>query len=122
MAIIEKESKKEIPLPHKNGNSILRDLFKNQIETEMNKVSQTKCIESIQFSLFNPVPPFRKMVGDIFYLVVRTLEGQEHGITCSINGFYKNNNIEKSAFNPGSYTKGSPCFSYTLVGCLYQIS
>ena len=32
MAIIEKESKKEIPLPHKNGHSLLRDLFKNQIE------------------------------------------------------------------------------------------
>jgi hypothetical protein len=38
MAIIEKESKKEIPLPHKNGQSILRDLFKNSLETDMNKI------------------------------------------------------------------------------------
>jgi hypothetical protein len=38
MTIIDRESKKEIPLPIKNGHSLLRDLFKNPIENEMNKV------------------------------------------------------------------------------------
>jgi hypothetical protein len=38
MAIIEKESNKEIPMPPKNGLHLLRDLFANQIEAEMNKV------------------------------------------------------------------------------------
>jgi protein TIF31 len=73
----------------------------------MNKVKHVKCIESISFSTFNPVPPYRKMVGDIFYLVVKTLEGTEHGITCCVNGFYKNNNIEKVQFNPLPNTKGN---------------
>jgi hypothetical protein len=59
------------------------------------------------------------MVGDLFYLVVRTLEGAEHGITCCVNGFYKNNSVEKGTFNPLPYNKGNPCFSYTLVGCIY---
>ena len=63
---------------------------------EMNKVQKVKCIESISFSSFNPVPPYRKMVGDIFYLTIKTLDTGEHGITCCINGFYKNDNIEKS--------------------------
>ena len=47
MAIVEKESKKEIPLPKKNGHSILRELFKNPIEIEMNKVQHIKCVDSI---------------------------------------------------------------------------
>lgn len=47
MAIIEKESKKEIPLPQKNGHSLLKDLFKNPIEKEMNKIDHIKCVESI---------------------------------------------------------------------------
>jgi protein TIF31 len=68
------------------------------------------------------VPPYRKLVGDIFYLVVKTLEGSEVGITCSTNGFYRNNNIEKTTFNPSPYSKGNPCFSYTLVGTLHQLS
>jgi protein TIF31 len=96
MAIIEKESKKEIPLPSNNGHSLLKDLFKNPVEAEMNKIQHIKCIESITFSQYNPVPPYRKMVGDIFYLTVKTLDAGDHGITCSVNGFFKNDNIEKS--------------------------
>ncbi len=43
MAIVERESKKEIPMPptnkaHTEGQHILRELFKNPIEVEMNKV------------------------------------------------------------------------------------
>jgi protein TIF31 len=81
-----------------------------------------KCIESLSFSSFNPAPPYRKMVGDIFYLSVKSIEGVECGITCSSNGFFKNNSIEKQHFNPTPFTKGNPCYSYTLVGCLNQIS
>lgn len=62
------------------------------------------------------------MVGDLFYLTVKTLDTGDHGITCSVNGFFRNDNIEKQVFSPGPSTKNSPCFSYTLVGCLYQLS
>lgn len=62
------------------------------------------------------------MVGDLFYLVVRTLEGTEHGITCSVNGFYRNDSVEKSHFQPGPSQSRNACYSYTLVGCLYQLS
>ena len=96
MSIIEKESKKEIPLPQKSTGSVLKELFRNPIEAEMNKIQHVKCVESITFSSYNPVPPYRKLVGDLFYLTVKTLDSGEHGITCSINGFFKNDNIEKS--------------------------
>jgi hypothetical protein len=98
MAIIEKESKREIPLPEKNGNHLLKDLFKNPIEKEMNKVNHVKCIESIQYSVYNPVPAYRRLVGDLFYLVVKTLDHGEVGVTCCVNGFYRNEIIEKQQF------------------------
>ena len=90
----------------------------------MKKVqSGIKCVESVQFSnSYNPVPPYRRMVGDLFYLVVKTVDSGEHGITCSVNGFYRNDNVEKQHFSPGPSTTRSPCLSYTLVGCLYQLS
>jgi hypothetical protein len=59
------------------------------------------------------------MAGDLLYLTVKTLEAasQEVCITASVNGFYKNESTAL-AFNPLPSTKGSACYSYTLVGCL----
>jgi len=75
----------------------------------MNKVLPIKCVETISYSLFNPVPPYRKMVGDLFYLVVRTLDSGEFGLTCNVNGFYRNDSQEKSHFSPGPSTTRTPC-------------
>ena len=96
----------------------------------MNKENNyIKALENFQFSSFNPVPPSRKMAGDLFYLTAKTSDGIESGITCCVNGFYKNDSIEKSVFNPSPSTRKNPlsgksnvCFSYTLMGCLNQIS
>jgi protein TIF31 len=59
-------------------------------------LNHVQCVESIEFSSFNPVPDNRKMAGDLFYLSVKTLEnpGVEHCITVSVNGFYKNDSSE----------------------------
>jgi hypothetical protein len=126
MSIVERESKKEIPMPPQSNNrsTLIKDLFLTtpSIEGEMNKVQQIKCIDSISFSSFNPVPPYRRMVGDLFYLVVKTLDSGEHGITCNVNGFYRNDSIEKSNFAPGPSTQRNPCYSYTLVGTIHQLS
>jgi len=64
------------------------------------------------------------MQGDLFYLAIRTLENpnQEQVITCSVNGFYKNDSTEKGSFNPNPTTRSNPCYSYSLVGCLAQLS
>jgi hypothetical protein len=75
------------------------------------------------------VPSARKLQGDLFYINVKTLDVGERGITCCVNGFYVNNSVEKSTFNPNPSTRKStitakvnPAFSYTLIGCLNQIS
>lgn len=127
MSIVERESKKEIPLPPQGNNrpgALIKDLFLTtpSIEGEMNKVQHIKCVESITFSGFNPVPPYRRMVGDLFYLVVRTLDSGEHGITCNVNGFYRNDSLERSNFAPGPSSQRNPCYSYTLVGTIHQLS
>ena len=43
-------------------------------------------------------------------------------MTCSVNGFYKNDSTERVTFNPLPSQRGNPCFSYTLAGCLNQLS
>ena len=43
--------------------------------------------------------PQRRIAGDLFYLSVKTLDAGEKNITCSVNGFYLNKNIDKSLFS-----------------------
>lgn len=62
------------------------------------------------------------MLGELFYLHIKTLDNGDHGVTCCVNGFYKNDNVEKQVFSPGPSSKSSPCFSYTLVECLILLS
>ena len=63
------------------------------------------------------------MAGDLFYLTVRTLDVGEQGITCTVHGFYRNDSVEKSYFSPGPSTqRGNPCYSYTLIGTINQLS
>jgi hypothetical protein len=129
MSLVERESKKEIPMPppkkQAEGPSLIHDLFRTlpSIESDLNKVQLGKSVDSIHYSAaYNPVPPYRRMVGDLFYLVVRTVDAGEHGITCNVNGFYRNENVERQQFSPGPSTSRAPCYSYTLVGCLHQLS
>ena len=74
------------------------------------------------------MPADRRQQGDLFYISVKTLDVGERGITACANGFYVNNNVEGQTFNPSPSTrktvqgKSNPAFSYTLIGCLNQIS
>jgi protein TIF31 len=111
-----------LPLPQKNVINPLQELYLNPLAKEMSKVKHIKCVESISYSAFNPVPTERKMVGDLFYLVVRTIDNGEHGITSNLDGFYKNDCVERGVFSPGPSTKQSACHSYTLVGTIHQLS
>lgn len=104
--------------------SIFKSLFDGSISHgSLNRIKHLKCVESIEFANSNPVSDDRKIQGDIFYLSVRTLENPtfEHGITCTVNGFFKNDSTQNH-FNPLPSTKTSPCYSYTLVGCLHHLS
>lgn len=54
MAIVERESKKEIPMPPQKSasQSLVREIFLTtpSIEQEMNKVQAIRCVESITYS------------------------------------------------------------------------
>ena len=76
----------------------LEDIQSSTIDKLMNKEQYVKCIEYINFSAFNPVPAARKLAGDLFYLTVKTTDSGERGITCCVNGFYVNDNVEKGVF------------------------
>ena len=121
LRLVEKDRSVECPLPNSAGRrrgaaasqnlaqpdaeigaqGTLDHLRKSTVQAQSLKEHHfVKCYESIQFSGFNPVPASRKLLGDLFYLTVKTLDVGERGITCCINGFYVNNSIEKSNFNP----------------------
>ncbi|XP_020207812.1 clustered mitochondria protein isoform X2 [Cajanus cajan] len=53
-------------------------------------LEDVKCVESILFSAFNPPPRYRRLVGDLLYLDVTTLEGNAFCITGSTRMFYVN--------------------------------
>jgi len=103
--------------------------IERNIKKQLQNSQYTKCIESICYSCFNPVPHSRRLAGDLFYLSVKTLDAGERGITCSVNGFYLNDSVERTHFSPtpsqriySDTGKVNKAYSYTLVGCIHQLS
>ncbi|KAK9157001.1 hypothetical protein Scep_003575 [Stephania cephalantha] len=78
-----------------------------------------KCVESIAFSSFNPPPSYRRLLGDLIYIDVSTLEGHKFCVTGTTKYFYVNSSTgntldprqSKSAFE-----------STTIIGLLQKIS
>lgn len=77
------------------------------------------CLKSISHSGWNPPPPNRKLLGDLLYLDIETLEGETFYITCTITGFYVNKS-RKDCFDPTPSAR--PCHSPHLLGLLKQLS
>lgn len=47
------------------------------VNSDLNHLKHVKCVESIQYSSFNPVDSKRKLAGDLLYLTVKTLENPQ---------------------------------------------
>ncbi|KAG0576037.1 hypothetical protein KC19_5G050100 [Ceratodon purpureus] len=81
--------------------------------------SQEKAVETIAFSSFNPVPGYRRLLGDLIYLDVVTAEGKSFCVTAHTRGFYVN-------ASKGNTLKAEPVTpaveSTTLVGLLRLLS
>ncbi|VEL40829.1 unnamed protein product [Protopolystoma xenopodis] len=65
-----------------------------------------KCLKQMNFSNWNPPPTTRRLVGDLLYLYVHTLEDKRFHITSCPRGFYVNRSV-------------TYCFSYSF-DTLYQ--
>eukprot|EP01113_Clastostelium_recurvatum_P009176 TRINITY_DN1438_c0_g1_i1.p1 TRINITY_DN1438_c0_g1~~TRINITY_DN1438_c0_g1_i1.p1 ORF type:complete len:1305 (-),score=339.28 TRINITY_DN1438_c0_g1_i1:965-4879(-) len=77
------------------------------------------CVRSIIHSGWNPVPGSRRLMGDLFYIEVMTLENTWACITAWPGGFYVNSSTNGS-FQPAPAK--APCPGHTLVGLLSQFS
>ncbi|KAL0725831.1 hypothetical protein Bca4012_040430 [Brassica carinata] len=80
---------------------------------------EIKCVESIVFSSFNPPPSHRRLVGDLFYLDVVTLEGNKYCITGTTKAFYVNSS-SGNIFDPKPSKSGFE--TATLIGLLQKLS
>ncbi|KAG6494254.1 hypothetical protein ZIOFF_049274 [Zingiber officinale] len=79
---------------------------------------EIKCVESIVFSTFNPPPCYRRLVGDLIYMDVVSLEGNKYCITGTTRSFYVN-----SSTNILDPKPSKPAYeASTLVGLLQKIS
>jgi len=80
---------------------------------------EIKCVESIVFSSFNPPPSYRRLVGDLLYLDVVTLEGSKYCITGTTTTFYVNSS-SGNILDPKPTKAASE--ATTLIGLLQKIS
>ncbi|XP_009763155.1 clustered mitochondria protein isoform X1 [Nicotiana sylvestris] len=80
---------------------------------------ETKCVESIVFSSFNPPPSYRRLSGDLIYLDVVTLEGNKYCVTGTTKTFYVNSSTA-NVLDPRSNKTGSE--ATTLIGLFQKIS
>ncbi|XP_044489464.1 clustered mitochondria protein-like isoform X2 [Mangifera indica] len=80
---------------------------------------EIKCVESIVFSSFNPPPSYRRLVGDLIYLDVVTLEGNKYCITGTTKVFYVNSSTG-NVLDPRPSKATSE--ATTLIGLLQKIS
>ncbi|CAI2365697.1 unnamed protein product [Moneuplotes crassus] len=117
------EAKKNTAPPSTNEAVVdFEKVFSTPLDKDVVEFSPVKCLDYIEFSIFNPVPSAHALKGDLFYLKARTLEGPEIVITSNVKGFFINNSFENSTFDPRMSQRTSPCFSHSLVGLLIQTS
>ncbi|KRX07164.1 GSKIP domain [Pseudocohnilembus persalinus] len=72
------------------SNQFLSTNNSSSSNSPISQTSLTQLICFLNYSGFNPVPSFRKLRGDLFYLILRTLENVNYHITASPKGFYLN--------------------------------
>lgn len=80
---------------------------------------EIRSVESIVFSSFNPPPSYRRLVGDIIYLDVITLEGNKYCITGTTKFFHVNSSTG-DILDPRPIKANFE--STTLIGLLQKIS
>eukprot|EP00818_Percolomonas_sp_WS_P009169 CAMPEP_0117435546 /NCGR_PEP_ID=MMETSP0759-20121206/538_1 /TAXON_ID=63605 /ORGANISM="Percolomonas cosmopolitus, Strain WS" /LENGTH=1249 /DNA_ID=CAMNT_0005227099 /DNA_START=204 /DNA_END=3953 /DNA_ORIENTATION=+ len=78
-----------------------------------------RCLQSISFSGWNPPNAPRRMMGDLFYLEMKTLEGDVFHITANSVGFFVNG-TQNDYFDPNLAKKGKQ--AQTLLGLIWDLS
>ncbi|KAL5719872.1 hypothetical protein ACHQM5_012603 [Ranunculus cassubicifolius] len=105
-------------VPEIDGLGFMEDSTSLLSELMSSSSKEIKCVESIVFSSFNPPPSHRRLDGDLIYIDIQTLEGNEYCVTGTTQHFYVNSstgNLLDPKVKLSSETT-------TLVGLLQKIS
>lgn len=106
-------------VPELDGLGFMEDVSGSLSNLLSSPAKEFKCVESIVFSSFNPPPSHRRLVGDLIYLDVITLEGNKFCISGTTKLFYVNSSTGNSLDPRPSKTNYE---ATTLVGLLQKIS
>ncbi|KAK7817560.1 clustered mitochondria protein [Quercus suber] len=106
-------------VPELDGLGFMEDVAGSLNNLLSSSSTEIKCVESIVFSSFNPPPSYRRLVGDLIYLDVVTLEGNKFCITGTTKMFYVNSSPGNTLDPRPSKTSSE---ATTLVGLLQKIS
>jgi protein TIF31 len=109
----------KIEVPELDGLGFMEDVAGSLSNLLSSSSKEIKCVESIVFSSFNPPPSYRRLVGDLIYLDVVTLEGNKFCITGTTKMFYVNSSTGNTLDPRPSKTSSE---ATTLVGLLQKIS
>ncbi|MED6171806.1 hypothetical protein PIB30_044224 [Stylosanthes scabra] len=102
-----------------DGLAVMEDPSSSLANLLSSPLKDVKCVKSIVFSSFNPPPGYRRLVGDLIYLDVVTLEGNAFCITGTTTVFYVNSSTTDT-FDPNP---SKPTWEATyLVALLQKIS
>ncbi|KAJ6905390.1 clustered mitochondria protein-like isoform X1 [Populus alba x Populus x berolinensis] len=106
-------------VPELDGMGFMEDVAGSVGKLLSFPTKEITCVDSIIFSFFNPPPSHRRLVGDLIYLDVITLEGNKYCITGTTKMFYVNSSTGNVLDpRPGKATSEAT----TLVGLLQRIS
>ncbi|XP_017424913.2 clustered mitochondria protein isoform X1 [Vigna angularis] len=106
-------------VPELDGLGYMEDISGSLGNLLSSPLKDIKCVESIVFSSFNPPPSYRRLLGDLIYLDVITLEGNKFCITGSTKMFY----VNSSSANTLDPRQSKATFEATnLVALLQKIS
>lgn len=106
-------------VPELDGLGFMEDVSGSLGKLLSSSTQEIKCVESIVFSSFNPPPSHRRLVGDLIYLDVITLEGYKYCITGTTKMFYVNSSTG-NVHDPRPSKANSE--ATTLIGLLQKIS
>eukprot|EP00245_Coleochaete_scutata_P017072 TRINITY_DN81_c0_g1_i1.p1 TRINITY_DN81_c0_g1~~TRINITY_DN81_c0_g1_i1.p1 ORF type:complete len:1555 (-),score=405.34 TRINITY_DN81_c0_g1_i1:386-4762(-) len=117
-SIKDKEGSK-VEIPEMDGMGFMEESTALLTAVLPPMFEESDCVKSISYSSFNPVPGYRRLVGDLLYLDVHTMEDGKYCVTANTRGFYINN-------SNGDILDPEPAEplvkSETLVGLLRHIS